>query len=288
MHRPWKTKNTKYKANKQSRCWSVVNPIRENKMADLDDGEDGNDFFRSFADVPLNPPEKRDMCSRCKRPLAVCLCAHFPSHFLQISTTIHVLQHPREESRLLTTVPLLEACLSPDKIVIRRGRRFHKNDWPDLHELLDKPTTLLLYPGPTAENIKTLGEPPLGENYDIIVLDGTWRQAKDIFHNNPFLCQARQVQLVHDHISEYVIRTQPNSKSLCTVEAIALSLSILEKNEEIAETLIRPLRALCKIQLEHGAVVHFNKENEDEIMLRAKRQERSHRKKMGGLSEKER
>lgn len=43
------------------------------------------------------------------------------------------------------------------------------------------------------------------------------------------------MQLEHDHISEYVIRTQPNSKSLCTVEAIALSLSILEKNEEIAE-----------------------------------------------------
>lgn len=39
--------------------------------------------------------------------------------------------------------------MPPDKIVIRRGRRFHKNDWPDLHELLNKPTTLLLYPGPT-------------------------------------------------------------------------------------------------------------------------------------------
>lgn len=57
----------------------------------------------------------------------------------------------------MTTVPLLEACLPPDKIVIRRGRRFHKNDWPDLHELLNKPTTLLLYPGPTG-----------GHNYLII------------------------------------------------------------------------------------------------------------------------
>lgn len=45
----------------------------------------------------------------------------------------------------------------------------------------------------TAENIKTLGPPPPGEHYDIIVLDGTWRQARDIFNNNPFLCQARQV-----------------------------------------------------------------------------------------------
>lgn len=253
-------------------------------MADREDGEDDCDFFRTFAEVPLCPPEKRDMCVRCKRPLSVCLCAHFPRKFLQISSTVHVLQHPREESRLLTTVPLLEVCLPPEKLVIRRGRRFYENNWPDLHKLLNKPTTLLLYPGPTAENIKTLEKPPPGQHYDIIVLDGTWRQAKDIFTNNPFLCQARQVQLEHDHISEYVIRTQPNSKSLCTIEAIALSLSLLEDNDEIAEALIRPLRALCKIQLDHGAVVHFNKDHEDEIMLRAQRQaEKSRQRKMNGV-----
>lgn len=32
-----------------------------------------------------------------------------------------------------------------------------------------------------------------------------------------------------------MIRTQPNSKSLCTIEAIALSLALLEDNDEIAE-----------------------------------------------------
>ena len=46
-----------------------------------------------------------------------------------------------------------------------------------------------------AENIKKMDKLAPGEHYDIIVLDGTWRQAKDIFHNNPFLCQARQVSL---------------------------------------------------------------------------------------------
>ena len=46
------------------------------------------------------------------------------------------------------------------------------------------------------------------------------------------------MQLEHDHISEYVIRTQPNSKSLCTIEAIALSLSVLENNDEVAEVRI--------------------------------------------------
>ena len=51
------------------------------------------------------------------------------------------------------------------------------------------------------------------------------------------------MQLEHDHISEYVIRTQPNSKSLCTIEAIALSLSVLEDNDEVAEVRI----AVCGI-----------------------------------------
>lgn len=46
------------------------------------------------------------------------------------------------------------------------------------------------------------------------------------------------MQLEHDHISEYVIRTQPNGKSLCTIEAIALSLSVLENNDEVAEVRI--------------------------------------------------
>ena len=62
------------------------------------------------------------------------------------------------------------------------------------------------------------------------------------------------MQLEHDHISEYVIRTQPNSKSLCTIEAIALSLSLLEDNDEIAEVRVftveytkenRPKKNMC-------------------------------------------
>lgn len=39
------------------------------KMADevgKEEEEEVVDFFRSFADVPLTPPEKRNMCTRCK------------------------------------------------------------------------------------------------------------------------------------------------------------------------------------------------------------------------------
>ena len=42
-------------------------PLDKFNMADAEgDNEDDSDFFRCFADVPLTPPEKRDMCTRCK------------------------------------------------------------------------------------------------------------------------------------------------------------------------------------------------------------------------------
>lgn len=60
---------------------------------------------------------------------------------------------------------------------------------------------------------------------------------------------------------------------VCSVMSVRYSQLTVENEQFLwvffPQTLIRPLRALCKIQLEHGAVVHFNKENEDEIMLRA-------------------
>ena len=62
-----------------------------------------------------------------------------------------------------------------------------------------------------------------------------------------------QVQLEHDSISEYIIRTQPNSKSLCTMEAIALSLSVLENDDEIAEVSVwSSLSCVSKLPLDES------------------------------------
>jgi len=61
----------------------------------------------------------------------------------------------------------------------------------------------------TAENIKSLEKLPPGQHYDIIVLDGTWRQARDIFANNPFLCKARQVCFSRQFQCFILIATTP-------------------------------------------------------------------------------
>uniref|UniRef100_A0A669AVG7 tRNA-uridine aminocarboxypropyltransferase n=1 Tax=Oreochromis niloticus TaxID=8128 RepID=A0A669AVG7_ORENI len=61
--------------------------------------------------------------------------------------------------------------------------------------------------------------------------------------------------------SQYVIRTQPSNICLSTLECAAVALSILERNDEIQEVLLKPLKALCSFQLQHGAQIHHSKEH---------------------------
>ncbi|EDO42319.1 predicted protein [Nematostella vectensis] len=229
-------------------------------MADELDSDDEESVLRGFANLPTGGTTKRPICERCKRPSSVCLCSHLPKELLNISTTIYILQHPKEDSRLLTTVPILSACLPQEKCIIYRDRRYSTSDYPELHAMMKQPNTLVLYPGPNAVNLRSI-DLSAHANFNLIVPDGTWKQASGIFHGNPFLQNATQVFVEHNVVSEYVIRTQPTNKSLCTVEAIALALAPLEKNDSFIEILAAPLRALCQYQLDHGAVVHSSKED---------------------------
>ena len=56
-----------------------------------------------------------------------------------------------------------------------------------------------------------------------------------------------------------MVRTQPNSSCLSTLEAGVHSLAILERRPEIAEALLAPLLAMCNFQINHGAVRHDDK-----------------------------
>ncbi|XP_008591792.1 PREDICTED: DTW domain-containing protein 2-like [Galeopterus variegatus] len=69
------------------------------------------------------------------------------------------------------------------------------------------------------------------------------------------------VQLKTSVSSQYVIRMQPTNTCLSTLECAAVALSILEKNNYIQETLLRPLQALCSFQLQHGARIRLSKEH---------------------------
>ncbi|CAG2257620.1 unnamed protein product [Mytilus edulis] len=136
---------------------------------------------------------KRDVCSRCRRPATVCWCPFLPSEPIQISTTVFILQHPFEESRNLKTAPMLNLSLAPEKCHFYRSKKFPEHRFPGLLELMKQPNTLLLFPGPGAVDISEL--PPVGDDvsYNLVLLDGTWGQAKNMFISNPILHLPKKV-----------------------------------------------------------------------------------------------
>lgn len=96
--------------------------------------------------------------------------------------------------------------------------------------------------------------------YNIVLLDGTWPQAKAMFTQSPILQKMRQIKLVSSGISNYIIRTQPTEGCLSTLETAIEALSILENDNQIREILLKPLNALCEFQIQNGAVTHNSKE----------------------------
>ncbi|XP_063176940.1 tRNA-uridine aminocarboxypropyltransferase 2 isoform X3 [Chroicocephalus ridibundus] len=133
-------------------------------------------------ELPVECCERRPECGRCSRPQKVCLCPFLPIQPLKVSTCLYIIQHPAEESRVLRTVPLLAACLPPDKCKILVGRRFSEDRYPELATMCRSPNTLILYPGAEATNLEEVAvsaSPSV-----MIIIDGTWSQAKDIFYKN--------------------------------------------------------------------------------------------------------
>ncbi|XP_068212743.1 tRNA-uridine aminocarboxypropyltransferase 2 [Palaemon carinicauda] len=226
--------------------------------------EDEEQELAQMADlvhIEIGRREKRPLCNRCSRPVGVCWCSSLGCHRVQTSCRVVILQHPHEEKRCLRTAPILQAGLPQGAYVEAKGKRFSFTRFPHLEEILTSENSILMYPGEVAMDLESLlpignGQPP----YNIIIIDGTWQQAKSIYHNCRHLHSLRQVKLSGKYTSEYVIRTQPTEDALSTVETAAIALATLENDWSIYDTLVRPLQLLCQYQMKHGAVPHHSKE----------------------------
>jgi len=213
--------------------------------------------------------EKRPSCKRCRRPAVTCICEYFPESAIDIKTKVHILQHPKENStRLLTTVPLLQECLPRDRCTIYVGKKFSERRFPELRSICASNRCVLLYPTPDAIELSDLSCEQTGDGspLHLIVIDGTWREAKSMYFHNTFLHTMKKVKLSGKWKSEFVIRTQPFNECLCTMEAVAIALGQLENKPTLIDIVRKPLKALCDVQLNHGAVPHDSKEEKEKYM----------------------
>ncbi|KAJ0975603.1 hypothetical protein J5N97_017568 [Dioscorea zingiberensis] len=206
----------------------------------------------------------REICfDGCGRPSSVCICPYLPPSPIPTSTRVLVLHHPHELRRnRLATLPVLKRSLL--HLHSLPGRRLHPSSSP----LLPSPssTPLLLFPSPNSTPLSLWASqnPPLSrKNLVLIVLDGTWAQAKEMAAASaPFLSSiaATHVSLGMDESvegespfeSDLVLKKEPFKGCVSTLEAVARALRVLEPDEnvgvEVEEVLLRILRAMVGFQ----------------------------------------
>jgi DTW domain-containing protein YfiP len=189
-------------------------------------------------------------CPDCGKPLPLCICDSVTPIDNKISLLI--LQHPQEQDRALGTARLTGRHFT--NAVVRIGL-----SWPSLSKALGRPVAdpsrwAVLYLGSAkvadldtdAEivAIDRKGELEanqrdiLGRLEGIVLLDGTWSQAKALWWRNPWMLKCRRVILGPRRPSRYgALRREPRRDGLSTIEAAGMLLASLERRPDIAESL---------------------------------------------------
>lgn len=201
--------------------------------------------------------EPRVMCPRCERPSLVCYCAHLTS--IATKTRVVLLQHPREEDMAIGTARMASLCLPNSELHV--GVQFEGS--PALERALSDPArpAALLYPGEGA--IDVLTDPPQGP-ITLVVVDGTWWQAKKLVRMNKTLAALPRYAFRAPTPSEYRIRKEPDEAYVSTIEALVHVLGVLEGDPERLRGLLTPFRAMIDKQIAfattvRGARVRHNK-----------------------------
>lgn len=180
--------------------------------------------------APESPPEGRPFCYRCHKAQAVCICGSITP--LRNRTHVHVIQHPRERHKAIGTVRLVRLGLARCSVEVNWPR----SGQPSRLAAAPPPGAAVLYPSAGARPVEEL--PASERPSTLIVLDGTWHQAKTLHRNNPWLDALPHLVLANPEPSRYRIRAEPARHYLSTVEAIVTTLGWLEPDLEGRDALL--------------------------------------------------
>jgi DTW domain-containing protein YfiP len=198
---------------------------------------------------PAPPADPSPDCPHCLKPLALCVCEGIAR--IDNKVSLLVLQHPQEQDRELGTARL--AVLHFKDALLKIGL-----SWPSLSKIRGRPTDpqrwAILYLG----SVKAAAVLPdrdivvvsrnghavdhqdqaLREIEGIILLDGTWSQAKALWWRNAWMLKCKRVVLGPKQPSRYgKLRREPRGDGLATIEAAAMLLARLERKPEIETAL---------------------------------------------------
>jgi DTW domain-containing protein YfiP len=174
------------------------------------------------------------------RPAAACWCAGIVP--IPSRTRVVILQHPREHRMPIGTGRMARLSLSNSELHL--GLRFDTDRLAAI--LVD---AALLYPGADARPPAEFAEV---RPRSLVVLDGTWVEARKLLRHNPVLQALPRIGFVPSVASAYTIRRPPAPHCWSTIEAVAYVLGILEGDPERFAPLLVPFHRLVARQLAYG------------------------------------
>jgi hypothetical protein len=169
-----------------------------------------------------------------------------------------VLQHPQEKREVLGTAAATCAALRRASLVVGLS-------WPNLARALGRPADAgqwaVLYLGsarPAAFGVEReiivlerAGMPAVDQDAilrgleGVVLLDGSWSEAKTLWWRNPWLLRLRRLVLNPPRRSRFGrVRREPRREALSTLEAAALLLKHLDGRPEIEAALLDRLDRL--------------------------------------------
>lgn len=169
-----------------------------------------------------------------------CFCDRITA--LPTRTRILLLQHPREQRVAVGTARMAQLALPNSRL--RVGLDFAE-DSEVLKALDPSSLTYVLFPGPGALPVERL---PRDRPVTLVVLDGTWWQARKLLKLNPAIAELPRVAFHPHKASAYVIRRQPADFCVSTIEALAEVLSVLEPEGGPFARLLDPFHAMVERQ----------------------------------------
>lgn len=203
-----------------------------------------------MSDPTEHAPEPIAECPHCQKPLPLCVCDSVTPIANRLALLI--LQHPQEQDRALGTARLAARHFA--HAVVKVGL-----SWPSLSKALGRPVDdpsrwAILYLGSakvaeldTDREIVAIDRKGaievdqrgiLGRIEGVVLLDGTWSQAKALWWRNPWMLKCQRVILGPKQPSRYgELRREPRRDGLSTIEAAGMVLAALEKRPDIDETL---------------------------------------------------
>lgn len=196
-------------------------------------------------------------CPRCRKAEPLCVCTGIEP--IANRVFVLVLQHPQEQDRDLGTARL--AALHFQNVAFKVGL-----SWPNLAKALGRPVAdpkrwAVLYLGPATlppearerelamldrkGALDPAQDEALAALDGVVLLDGTWSQAKALWWRNAWLLKLRRIVLEPKAPSRYgKLRKEPRRESVSTLEAAAILMSRLERRPDLQTRMIASFDAL--------------------------------------------